>query len=59
VPSTPDQFIKEVMQVFQKELKEFIDKTFHKGFKEFTNKTSQLIFGLMIVVTEKMQWKEN
>jgi len=52
------------MQVFQKELKEFIEcsrihKMFQKGFKELMDKTSQLISGLMTVVTEKMQWKEN
>jgi len=59
VPSSPGQFIEEVMQVFQKELKEFMDKTFQKGFKEFMDNTSQLISGLMTVMTEKMQWKEN
>jgi len=42
-----DKFIEEVMQEVQKELKEFLDKT------------SQLIFGLMTVVTESMQWKKN
>jgi len=59
VPSSPGQFTEKVMQVFQKELKEFMDKTFQKGFKEFMDKTSQLISGLMTVVTEKIQWKEN
>jgi len=54
VPSSPSQFIEEVMQVFQKELKEFMDKTFQKVFKEFMDKTSQLISGLMTVVTEKI-----
>jgi len=47
------------MQEFQKELKEFMNQTFQKGFKEFMDTTSQLISGLMTVVTEKMQWKEN
>jgi len=55
VPSSADQFIEEVMQEFQKELKEFMDQAFQKGFKEFMDKTSRLISGLMIVVTEKMQ----
>jgi len=27
--------------------------------KEFMDKTSRLIFGLITVVTENMQWKEN
>jgi len=47
------------VQVFQKELKELMDKTFQKRFKEFIDKMSQLISGLMTVVIEKMQWKEN
>jgi len=47
------------MQEFQKELKKFMDKTFQKGFKEFMDETSQLISGLMTVMTENMQWKEN
>jgi len=47
--------LEEVNQIFQKELKGFIDETFQKGFKEFMDKTSQLISGLMTVVTEKMQ----
>jgi len=59
VTSSPGQFIEEVMQVFQKELKEFTDKMFQKGFKEFMDKTSQLISGLMTVMTEKMQSKKN
>jgi len=58
VPSTLEQFIKEVMQVFQKELKEFMDKTFQKGFKKFMDQTSQLMSDLFFV-TEKMQWKKN
>jgi len=56
VPLNPVQFIEEVMQEFQKELKQFMDKTYQKGFKEFMDKTSRLISGLM---TEKMQLKEN
>jgi len=59
VLSSPGQLIEEVMQEFQKELKEFIDETFQKVFKEFMDKTSQLISSPMTVVTEKMQWKEN
>jgi len=59
VPSSPGQFIEEVMQKFQKELKVFMDQTFQKEFKEFMNKTSQLISDLMTVVTEKTQWKKN
>jgi len=54
VPSSLGQFIEEVMQVFQKELKEFIHKMFQKGFKELMDKTGQLISGLMTTVTEKM-----
>jgi len=56
VPSSLGQFIEEVMQVFQKEFKE-LNKTFQKGFKEFVNKTSQPISGLMMVMSEKIQWK--
>jgi len=59
VPLSPTQFIEEVMQDFKKGLKEFMDKTFQKELKEFMDKTSQLISGLLIVVTENMQWKEN
>jgi len=54
VPSSPGQFIEKVMQVFQKELKEFMDKTFQKGFKEFMDKPNKLISGLITIVIEKM-----
>jgi len=33
VPSSPGQFIEEVKQEFQKELKEFMDQTFQKGLR--------------------------
>jgi len=59
VPTSPGQFIKEVMHEFQKEFKVFMDQTFQRRFKEFMDKTSQLISGVMTVVTEKMQWIEN
>jgi len=44
---TPGQFIEKVMQEFK------------KGLKEFTYKMCQLLFGLVTIVTENMQWKEN
>jgi len=46
MPLSPEWFIEKVMQEFQKELKEFTDKMY------------QLQHGLVIVVTENMQWKE-
>jgi len=46
VPSSPGQIIEEIMQVFQNELKEFMDKT------------SQLISGLMTLVTKKCNGKK-